>query len=39
LEKAPSLGFKNRGLTLEIGPLSVANAEWAADQHREFARI
>jgi AsmA family protein len=39
LEKAPSLGFKNGALTLELGPLSVANAEWAADQHPEFARI
>jgi AsmA family protein len=39
LEKAPSLGFKNGALTLEIGPLGVANAEWAADQHPEFARI
>jgi uncharacterized protein involved in outer membrane biogenesis len=39
LEKAPLLGFKDGALTLEIGPLSVANAEWAADQHPEFARI
>ena len=24
---------------MSLGPLSVANAEWAADQHADFARI
>ena len=39
LEQAPSLGFEDGALTLDVGPLSIANAEWAADQHPDFARI
>ena len=39
LEQAPSLGFDDGALTLHLGPLSVANAEWATDQHADFARI
>ena len=26
-------------MTLRLGPLSVANAPWAADQHPDFATI
>jgi uncharacterized protein involved in outer membrane biogenesis len=39
LEQAPSLGFDDGALTLDLGPLSVAKAKWAADQHANFARI
>jgi uncharacterized protein involved in outer membrane biogenesis len=39
LEQAPSLGFDGGALTLEVGPLSGANADWASDQHADFARI
>jgi len=39
LEQAPSLGFEDGALTASIGPLSIANADWAAEQHAEFARI
>jgi uncharacterized protein involved in outer membrane biogenesis len=39
LEQAPSFGFDNGALTLDLGPLSIANAGWAADQHPDFARI
>src|SRR5919108_211560 len=39
LEQAPSLGFEDGALTLEAGPLSIANAEWAAEQQPDFARI
>jgi uncharacterized protein involved in outer membrane biogenesis len=39
LEQAPSLGFEGGALTLRLGPLSVANAPWAAQQHPDLARI
>jgi hypothetical protein len=39
LEANPSLGVEDGNLTLELGPISVANADWAAAQHPEFARI
>ena len=39
LEQAPSLGFEDGALTLDVGPLSIDNAAWAADQHPDFARI
>lgn len=39
LEQAPSLGYEDGALTLDVGPLSIANAEWAAERHPEFARI
>jgi len=39
LEQAPSLGFEDGALTASIGPLSVANADWAAEQHPDLARI
>jgi len=39
LEQAPSLGYADGALTLRLGPVSVANAEWAADRHPDFARI
>ena len=29
LEQAPSLGFEDGALTLSLGPVSIANAEWA----------
>lgn len=37
LEQAPSLGFEGGALTLDLGPLTVANADWA-DQP-DLARI
>jgi uncharacterized protein involved in outer membrane biogenesis len=39
LEQAPSLGYEDGALTLRVGPISVANAEWAAERHPDFARI
>ena len=39
LEQAPSVGFEDGALTLDLGPLGIANAEWAAEQHPDFARI
>jgi uncharacterized protein involved in outer membrane biogenesis len=39
LEQAPSLGYEDGALTLDVGPLSIANADWAAEQHPDFARI
>jgi uncharacterized protein involved in outer membrane biogenesis len=39
LEQAPSLGYQDGAVTLRFGPLSVANALWAADRHPEFATI
>jgi uncharacterized protein involved in outer membrane biogenesis len=39
LEQAPSLGFDDGALTLDAGPLSIANPEWAAEQRPDFARI
>jgi len=39
LEQAPSLGYEDGALTLSLGPLGVANADWATDQHADFARI
>jgi uncharacterized protein involved in outer membrane biogenesis len=39
LEANPSLGVEDGNLTLELGPISVANADWAAAQHPELARI
>jgi uncharacterized protein involved in outer membrane biogenesis len=38
LEQAPSLGYEDGALTLSLGPVSIANAEWAG-QHDNFARI
>lgn len=39
LEQGPSLGYENGALTLRLGPLSVANAPWAAQQHPDLAQI
>jgi uncharacterized protein involved in outer membrane biogenesis len=39
LQGAPSLGFEGGALTLRLGPLAVANAPWAAEQHPNLARI
>jgi uncharacterized protein involved in outer membrane biogenesis len=39
LERAPSLGFEDGALALDAGALSIANAEWATEQHPDFARI
>jgi uncharacterized protein involved in outer membrane biogenesis len=39
LEQAPSLSFEDGAVVLGIGPLSIANADWAAEQHPDFARI
>jgi hypothetical protein len=39
LEQAPSLGHQDGAVTLRLGPLSVANAPWAADRHPDFATI
>ncbi len=39
LEQAPQLGFENGFLTVDLGPLSIANAEWARQQHENFASI
>jgi uncharacterized protein involved in outer membrane biogenesis len=39
LKQTPSLGFEDGAVTLDVGPLSIANAEWAAEQHPDFARF
>jgi uncharacterized protein involved in outer membrane biogenesis len=39
LEQAPSLGFEDGALTLDAGPFSIANAEWAREQQPDFARV
>jgi uncharacterized protein involved in outer membrane biogenesis len=39
LEQAPSLGFEDGALTLDAGPLSIANAVWAREQQPDFTRV
>jgi hypothetical protein len=36
LEQAPSLGYQDGAVTLRVGPVSVANAPWAADRYPDF---
>jgi uncharacterized protein involved in outer membrane biogenesis len=39
LQGAPSLGFEHGAVTVHLGPLAVANAPWAAEQHTNLAQI
>jgi uncharacterized protein involved in outer membrane biogenesis len=39
LEQAPTLGYENGALTLRLGPLSIANAPWAAQQQPNLASV
>jgi uncharacterized protein involved in outer membrane biogenesis len=39
LQGASSLGFEDGALSVRLGPLAVANAPWAAEQHANLAHI
>jgi uncharacterized protein involved in outer membrane biogenesis len=39
LQGAPSLGFEDGAVTVRLGPLTVANAPWAAERHANLAHI